>query len=106
MGFDKTGSYCRPMLAENERICQVCIGTGNYLHLNEIESEIHLLFNCNRYENIRREWFEKMTLPPDFLISNVYGRLDTVLNHANNIKYTAQFIINALDLRSKALLTI
>ena len=42
----ETGRFCRPILAENERVCQVCLENGvtDYQYKNEIESEIHLLF--------------------------------------------------------------
>ena len=51
----ETGRFCRPILAENERVSQVCLENGvtDYQYKNEIESEIHLLFNCNRYKYIR-----------------------------------------------------
>ena len=104
----ETGRFCRPFLAENERICQVCLedGSMDYQFKNEIESEIHLLFNCNRYNYIRIKWFEKLTLPPDYILLNKYERLKVVLNYANNVKFTAQFLIEAMDIRSKALLTL
>ena len=78
----------------------------DYQYKNEIESEIHLLFNCNRYDYIRSKWFEKLTLPPDYNLLNKYERLKIVLNDANNVKFTAQFIIEAMNIRSKAILTL
>ena len=78
----------------------------DYQFKNEIESEIHLLFNCNRYNYIRIKWFEKLTLPPDYILLNKYERLKVVLNYANNVKFTAQFLIEAMDIRSKALLNL
>ena len=104
----ETGRYCHPILAKNERICQVCLENGikDYQYKNEIESEIHLLFNCNRYDYIRSKWFEKLTLPPDYILLNKYERLNLVLNDANNLKFISQYIIEAMDLRSKALLSI
>ena len=103
----ETGRFCRPIFAENERICQVCQVNGGmgYQYKNEIESEIHLLFNCNRYDYIRSKWFEKLTLPPDYILLNKYERLKIVLNDANNVKFTAQFIIEAMNIRGKASLT-
>ena len=78
----------------------------DYQYKNEIESEIHLLFHCNRYNYIRSKWFKKLTLPPDYILLNKYERLKTVLNDAKNVKCTAQFIIEAMGIRSKALLSL
>ena len=102
----ETGRFCRPFLLEKERTCQVCLENGliDYQYKNEIESEIHLIFNCNRYDYIRCKWFEKLTLPPDYILLNKHEMLKIVLNGANNVKFTAQFIIEAMDIRSRALL--
>ena len=101
----ETGRYSRPRLLENERTCQVCVNNVNdYEHANEVESEIHLLFNCNRYDDLRKSWLENLTLSIDYRLLNFYEKLDLVLNHPENVKLTAQFLINALDLRSKILI--
>ena len=69
-------------------------------------SEIQLLFNCNRYNYIQSKWFEKLTLARDYILLNKYERLKIVLNDAKNVKCMAQFIIEAMGIRSKALLTL
>ena len=98
----ETGRFSRPILPENERICQVCIkGDPLYLYKNEIESEIHVLFQCNRYKELRYKWLKNLTLPPDFNLLNYYGKLDIVLNHEKNVKMTAQYLIDLMDVRSK-----
>jgi hypothetical protein len=63
----ETGRYSRPRLIENERTCQICIKNDiiNNEHVNEVENEVHVLFNCNRYAQLRNMWIEKLTLPID-----------------------------------------
>ena len=103
----ETGRFSMPKIPENERICQVCNKTDpGYLYLNEIESEVHVIFNCNRYKEIRQNWIQKLTLPPDYNLLTLYKKLDIVLNHAQNVKFTAQYLINIFDLRSKIIMTI
>ena len=46
---------------------------------------------------------EKLTLPIDYKLLNSYEKLDVVLNHAENVKFTSQFLINVMDLRSNIL---
>ena len=103
----ETGRFCRPKIPENERICQVCINADpNYLYKNEIESEVHIIFNCNRYKEMRQKWLQKLTLPLDFALLTLYKKLDIVLNHAKNVKFTAQYLIDLINLRSEFILTI
>ena len=100
----ETGRYSRPRLLENERTCQVCrLDTEQIEFIGEVESEIHFIFNCNRYSDIRLIWLNRLSLPVDFNFLNVYQKLDLVLNHPENVKATAQFLLNAYDARSKIL---
>ena len=69
--------------------------------IGQVESEVHFIFHCNRYVNIRQYWLDKLTLPVDYNLLNVYQKLDIVLNHPDNVKPTAQFLIHAYDVRSK-----
>ena len=104
----ETGRYSRPRLLENERICQVCYqgNLTNNPYIGEVESEVHFLFNCNRYKDLRKLWLERLTLTSDFCLLNVFQKLDIVLNHPENVKITAQFLINAYYLRSKTLINL
>ena len=100
----ETGRYSRPRLLENERTCQVCrLDTDQIELIGEVESEIHFIFNCNRYSDIRLIWLNRLSLPVDFNFLNVYQKLDLVLNHPENVKATAQFLLNAYDAISKIL---
>ena len=68
-----------------------------------IESEIHFLFSCTAYSKEREDWFAKMTLPRNFQDLAVKDKLSIVLNKSENVKVTSQFIVMALDARSRAL---
>ena len=68
-----------------------------------VESETHFLFHCVKYEAKRGIWHEKMTLPNNFDNLPLETKLSTVLNDPQNVKFTAQFILNAFNLRSKIL---
>ena len=55
---------------------------------------------------MRQKWLQKLTLPPDFALLTLYKKLDIVLNHAKNVKFTAQYLIDIINLRSEIILTI
>ena len=100
----ETGRYSRPRLIESDRICQVCKKeNGQSEFIGRIESEIHFIFQCNRYSAIRQIWLSQLTVPLDFNLLSVYQKLDIVLNHHENVKLTSQFLINAYDVRSKVI---
>ena len=68
-----------------------------------VESETHFLFQCRAYSAERRVWFGGMTLPDNFENLPLDIKLKTVLNDQVNVKFTAQFIVEALNIRSKIL---
>ena len=75
----------------------------NGVELGPVESEIHFLYDCKAYSAERGIWFGKMTLPENFEALPVKIKLKTALNDQMNIKFTAQFIVEALNIRSKLL---
>ena len=87
----ETARYLRPPLPEDQRLC--------YCDSGEVESEIHILFSCYKYDSLRQSWLTKLSLPDNFLLLNINDRLKLVLNEPANVKYTAQFIVDILDLR-------
>ena len=87
----ETARYLRPILPENERLC--------YCHNGEPECEYHVLFICVKYSNLRQLWLQKLTKPDNFTNLPRNERFDIVLNQPNNVKYTAQYIIDLMDLR-------
>lgn len=87
----ETARYLRPMVPENQRYC--------YCNTGEPESEYHVLFVCGKYDHLRQVWLAKLNKPPDFSTLLHHDKFKVVLNDPNNVKYTAQFLIDMLDLR-------
>ena len=68
---------------------------------HQVKNEHHFIFICCTYDNLRREWLEKITVPDNFNNLEQCEKLSIVLNHPDNVKPTSQFIISAFDMRSK-----
>ena len=92
----ETGRYALPRLPEEARLCQICQNPGQ-----APESEVHFLLECDRYGSERSAWLSSLEKPQDFPILPPSQKLNIVLNHAENVKKTAQYIINIYDKRSK-----
>ena len=92
----ETGRYARPRLPEEARTCLVCPNQNQ-----EVENEVHFLFNCQTYQAERLAWTQKLTVPDNFLTLPEAEKLDFVLNTHSNVKPTAQYIKNIFDKRSK-----
>ena len=88
----ETARFVRPILPENQRIC--------YCNSGEVESEYHLLFQCQKYSEQREAWFSKIDTPSNFLNFSVKEQLHIVLNEAKNVKHTAQYLVKVMDIRS------
>ena len=99
------GRFSRPRLPEHERVCLVCTSNDNSENLvnHEVEDEFHFIFSCNRYDAIRTQWISKLTLPENFYNFEKSEKFKFVLNEPDNVKLTAQFIIDAYQIRSKAI---
>ena len=99
------GRFSRPQLPENERICLACIVNPDLsiVPTPEIENEYHFIFECNRYKEIRDIWLSKLDLPSNFNNSQHCEKLQIVLNEQHNVKLTAQFILDAYNIRSKVI---
>ena len=65
------------------------------------ESESHFLLFCPAYSRLRQDWLSKLELPENFELFSPEKKLCTLINDANNVKQTAQYIIDAYNLRSK-----
>ena len=96
----ETGRYTRPRLPEESRICLACPEPRN-----QIENEFHFIFECEAYQNERRSWLEKLTIPNNFSTLMQEQKLKLVLNDHNYVKLSAQFFINIYDVHSKLLVT-
>ena len=104
----ETGRYTVPRLPEHLRTCLVCrepnqLVVFNAVDVGPVESETHFLFQCTAYGNERDIWYGKMTLPDNFENLPVEIKLKTVHNDQQNVKFTAQFIVSAFNIRSKLL---
>ena len=74
--------YLRPILPEDQRLC--------YCNSGDVESEYHVLYICEKYRNLRQLWLNKITNGEKFAVA---------LNEPSNVKFTAQYLIDILDLR-------
>ena len=100
----ESGRFSRPRLEINERICLVCRDNNLRLDLEvQIETEVHFLFFCSHYTTLRDTWLESLIKPTNFENLDEGSKLSIVLNVPENVKKTAQFIINAYSMRSKLL---
>ena len=87
----ETARFLRPIVPENERFC--------YCQSGEIESEYHVLFICEKYANLRQIWLNKLNKPENFSILSSEDKFRIVLNEVSNVKYSAHFLIEMMDLR-------
>ena len=69
----------------------------------EIETEIHFLFYCELYDNLRKGWIQKVIKPQNFMDLDEDTKLKVVLNDPSNVKTTAQFIVDAFSMRRNIL---
>ena len=104
----ETGRYTVPRLPEHQRTCLVCRVPDQLVNIDSaavgpVECETHFLYQCEAYSAERRVWYGRMTLPDNFENLSIDIKLKTVLNDQLNIKFTAQFIVEALNIRSKLL---
>ena len=98
----ESGRFARPRLEVHERVCLVCSDSRIQEGLDpEIESEIHFLFQCGGYAQVRNCWFQNLTKPDKFESLDADTKLNIVLNYPENTKITAQFIVDAYSVRSK-----
>ena len=93
----ETGRYERPTLPEAARLCKVCSDGIS------IENESHFIFCCTSYWDIRQMWLARLKIPPNFGQLPLSDKLKLTLNAPENVKITAQFIIDAYNVRSKIL---
>ena len=91
----ETGRFERPRLIEQHRLCLACQDGVS------VEDEFHFIFKCVIYTELRKSWLSKIVTPENFneLVSK--EKLKIVLNEAGNVKLTAQYIVDAYNLRSK-----
>ena len=87
----ETARYIRPILPEDQRLC--------YCNSGQVESEYYVLFQCPMYNNLRQTWLNKLFLPENFHTLEQNEKLKIVLNEAQNVRHTAQYLVSLMDLR-------
>ena len=92
-----TGRYQR--MPEVDRICQV---TEQCETDAEVETEFHFVLRCSGYTDIRQQWLKSLVLPVNFDQLPDAGKMAVLIN-LENVKLTAQFIVEAFNQRAKLL---
>ena len=59
------------------------------------------IFKCTVYNNIRFAWLNKLKTPNNFLNLGAAEKIKVVLNWPENVKCTAQYLIDICNVRSK-----
>ena len=54
---------------------------------------------CAQYDNLRPMWLTKLEKPENFLTLPDHEKLCITFNNPNNMKCTAQYLIDVMDLR-------
>ena len=91
----ETMRYFRPKVPYG-RTCVTCPNTNK-----EIECEVHYLFSCAAYHDLRQPWILNLQKPDNFEILSLEEKLKVALNEPMNVKHTAKFILDAFSARSK-----
>ena len=91
---NETGRYERPRLDVNDRLCLVCKDGIS------VEDEEHLLFHCEKYSALRQEWKIRTSTPDNFCLLDKVEKFKFIFNDSNNIKITAQYLIDCFSIRS------
>ena len=81
----------------------MCLVTATCRAQSMVENESHFLLQCSGYSHLRQLWFDKLNLPGNFHESTEIEQISILINTPEFVKSTAQFIIDAFDLRSKLL---
>ena len=89
----ETGRYERPKLPAIERTCKIC-------NLNTVEDETHYLLYCPKYSDLRQTLFDRVE-DPAFDNMQEQEKLKFLTNDSSIVKITAQYIIDAFDIRSR-----
>jgi hypothetical protein len=93
----ETGRYERPRLPEQARLCQICSDGVS------VENEEHFIFICTCFHDIRQVWLTKLKIPQNFSQLPISDKLKLTCNEPENVKITAQFVIDAYNLRSRVI---
>ena len=92
-----TGRYTNT--PEAGRVCSVTEECAAELR---VETESHFLFYCGGYRQLRQQWLDSVNVPENFDQLADNGKIK-VLTNLDNVKATAQFIVEAFNHRNKLL---
>ncbi len=92
----ETGRYGPKPLKPEERICQLCN--------KDPETEIHFLFSCDKYADLREQFFNEISnMHNDFMSYDVNEKFKLIMTDGTIIKKTAAFINECYTRRSAML---
>ena len=91
----ETGRFERPKLDASQRFCSACADGVS------IEDEHHLIFQCVTYNELRLSFFSKLKIPENFAEIEPSEKLKIESNNPENVKFTAQFVLDAFNYRRK-----
>ena len=83
------GRHSKPKVPRGDRMCNLC-------NSNEIEDEIHFLFQCSRYEILLRSFLANNL---NYLINPLIMTHTLTIKNKNSIHCTAKYITNCTLLR-------
>ena len=87
----ETARYVRPVLPEDQRLC--------YCNDGNIESEYHVMFICQKYQQLRQAWLSKISCPDHFNLLTPTDKFKVTLNDPDNVRLTAKYLVAVMDLR-------
>ena len=93
----ETGRFTIPKTPEDLRICDHC-------NQNSVENELHILFHCDQYNDLRKTLFIKIndrnTL---FTNYNIHDKVCFLFNNTDShiSRLTANFVFQAFERRKK-----
>ena len=67
-----------------------------------METESHFLFYCGGYRQIRQQWLDNVIVPGNFNQLTDADKIRVLIN-LDNVKSSAQFIVEAFNHRNKLL---
>ena len=87
------GRYKKAWLPRDQRICGHCT-TG------EVETEMHFLLHCPKYEEIRQQYFSIFAKKvPNFSFQNDNEKLAHILGEIQNCNVAAKYVAECHTLR-------
>ena len=93
-----TGRYINQ--PESDRICTADRSCSED---RLVETECHFTLTCPAYHLLRQTWLARLKVPENFEELNDTEKLSIAVNEIENVKPTAQFIVEAFNLRSRIL---